>query len=432
MWRAAAIAVAALMLAAPLLALHTQASGASGAWARLQGDILYLGNDFATIEINLSRGASIALERVLGDVILNCTRGANAGFHLDFYTSQSALESSKYSPLATGKWKAVVVENTSRKVVVRLEPAPSTAREIAPLKVEVYIEITDYTPFAAYNVTLYNPSTSPISLYARSPGGVWRGIKVYYGTCLTVARHWEFTAAYGALESPSVYTLRASNRTVRSQMLPVNGTFIGAAILHLSNASTPLTIGFITGDSISYYSSTINPVGPVTIEAYTALATLEPGQRYTALYKAALTPFNPALLLSTDVWRLAYALYPGLFTSEYVHESNYYKTVSRLNASIAKLNASLASYKSSYKKCLEENSKLKSRNGELEELFNTCRVNLNIAKNDAAKYKRIVDRYALRVGVFTTLGIIVGVAGGYIFAAARASSAPLGGRRRRR
>ncbi len=430
MWRAAAIAVAALIVVAPLLALHAHASTTGGAWARLQGGILYLGNDFMALEVNLSHGASIVLERVLGDVIINCTHGnANAGFHLDFYTSKSALGSSEHSPLATGKWEAVILENTSRKVVVRLEPAASTAQEVSPLKVEVYIVITDYAPFATYNVSLYNPSTGSVSLYAKSPEGVWRGIKVYYSTCFTAARHWEFAAAYGSLESPNVYTLEGSNRTVRSQMLPVNETFIGAAILHLSNASTPLTIGFITGDNVSYYSSTINPVGPVTIEAYTALASLQPGERYTVSYKAALAPFNPALLLSSDAWRLAYALYPRLFTSEYAHELNYYKTVSRLNATIAKLNASLASYKSSYKKCLEENSKLKSRNGELEELFNTCRVNLNIARDNAAKYKRIVDRYALRVGVFTVLGVIVGVVGGYLFAATRASSAPLGRRR---
>ncbi|MEB3816817.1 MAG: hypothetical protein LRS46_02590 [Desulfurococcales archaeon] len=368
-----------------------------------KGGIVTVGNTFFNMTINASAGASTLEYSVLGLTLCHCNQSAYSGIHPAFH-----LENMKSSILTEGAWRAKVLVNTSEKVVLLLQPTHTLEEATKPLKINVKIVVTADEPFPLYIITLYNAGNSSIRLLSNFDENY--GFTIAFSTCPSTSQSPLIASLYGNLTDYEIRVIPLKGLE-RSPLVMVNSTHISTILACKGKGSE--VFQFINNPKIKYYAAIVKN-NTVTLYAIWDIKTLAPHQYLKIVVAAGLLPYNPLLLEKAGLGKTVYALNKLNYINTTLEQSKYKEKINELVFKLNYINTTLEQYKTLYNNCKENLSKDLSKIGELEELYNTCKVNNGIIKNDLERTVRELHREAAKTVAFTTAGVIVGVLGGYL------------------
>lgn len=412
-----AITIAMLVLALPALVLYvplaTASSGAGGVSVSLANNTLVLSNSIVRVEFNLTWGASIVYYSLLGSTVYNCTNASiPPGFHVAAVKPGLGKPAEK-SSLVEGPWTAEVLVNSTDRVVVRLEPSASAAEDVSPAELYVIVTLTSSAAAPIFHVHIENPSSSSVALASASLNGSPLGLELFFAACTGEPHTWEFYTLYSTPQGPTVTVFENPNGTSPSEFMPVNETFLGAANIRSDNG-TPTMLEALETPAAIYYTAYKDATGALVIKAYTNITLLDPGSSVDIVARAGMLASDPALLAGLQAGTIMSVVNSSNYTRKLIDESNHYSIVRNLTTQISNLKKTLNDTRSQLDKCNKEKKNLTQKIGEFQELLDTCKVEKSILANRTAELKAKLDSSGVRMAIFSTITLIVGVAGGYI------------------
>ena len=377
----------------------------------INGSLLYLSNGIVSIKMNLTSAASIEYYAVLGSALYNCSVGY-PGFHIAAVRSD-VTKPAEQSSLAKGPWSANVLENTTERVVIALKPSSEALEDISPLNLTMILTLTRGQSLPIFTIILENPSNDPIQLKSYSLDNETLGLEFLFKTCTEEPHKWLFSAGYMTSSGPHIVTLENPNGTSPSEFFPANSTFIGALNYYVEN-STPTMVEVLESSSLSYYTAYKDATGNIVLKAFTNEIIVAPHSRITITVRAGLLLVKPALLYGVTSASLLPLIDSSVYPQSVEEEANHDKIVKNLTSQIDSLRSRLNNTISQLDNCQKSKNNLTEKINELRELLDTCKIDKDILKNQTAKLRHNLDSASLKIAVFSTISLLVGVAGGYL------------------